>query len=322
MGEKNCQGGCVMERYQIYLIAAVNFIFFIVFFEFCRSYIKNRNLKKILNRIEQPVRVGNAELYNNVTDLAQNNWKKLFSVLTQLSVPEKNWETSQLRLRFLQAGFRKNSHIKMFYAIKTLLFLGLPVLGYLSLLVLHLELSLPMELLILIGLASLGYFLPEIFITKRIENRKAAIRRALPDFLDLLVICAEAGMGMDAALNRVTKELVRTAPCFAEELQITMLEINSGASRDESLKHLSIRVQDDDLTAILNIFSQVQKTGTSLGEALRTQAEILRVKRLQVAEEKAAKVATKMLIPLVTFMFPTLLIIILGPTMIMVKDSL
>jgi len=127
---------------------------------------------------------------------------------------------------------------------------------------------------------------------------------------------------MDAALNRVTKELVRTAPCFAEELQITMLEINSGASRDESLKHLSIRVQDDDLTAILNIFSQVQKTGTSLGEALRTQAEILRVKRLQVAEEKAAKVATKMLIPLVTFMFPTLLIIILGPTIIMVKDSL
>ena len=311
-----------MENIHIYLIAAVNFVFFIVLFEFCRAFFKNRNLKKILNRIEQPIHVGNADLYNDVTDLAQNNWKKIFSVLTQLSVPDKNWKTSQLRLRFLQAGFRKNSHIKIFYAIKSLLFLGLPIVGYLILLIINTKLTLPIELLILISLASLGYFLPEIFISRRILTRKADIRRALPDFLDLLVICTEAGMGLDAALNRVTQELVRTSACFAVELKITMLEINSGVSRDSSLKNLGVRVQDDDLTAILNIFSQVQKMGTSLGEALRIQADIIRGKRLQIAEEKAAQVATKMLIPLIIFMFPTLLIIILGPTVIMVKGGL
>jgi len=216
---------------------------------------------------------------------------------------------------------RQNYFIKLFYAIKTLLFIGLPLLGYLILAIMQAKLELPVELLILILLASFGYFLPEIIINKRIETRQNDVRRSLPDFLDLLVICAEAGMGMDSALNRVTKELIRTYPIFAEELQITMLEINSGASREHALKNLGFRIQDDDLTAILNIFNQVQKTGTSLGEALRIQAELLRVKRLQVAEEKAAKVATKMLIPLITFMFPTLLIIILGPTVIMVKGG-
>ncbi|MFM1781945.1 MAG: hypothetical protein RLZZ181_742, partial [Pseudomonadota bacterium] len=139
------------------------------------------------------------------------------------------------------------------------------------------------------------------------------------DLLDLLVICAESGMGIDAALTRVSKEIIRSSPVLAEELQLTMLEIRAGEVRANALKSLGLRVNLENMFNLISIFNQVDRLGTSLGESLRIQSEIMRNNRLQKAEELAAKIPVKMLFPLIFFMFPSIFIVIIGPAMIQMR---
>jgi tight adherence protein C len=162
----------------------------------------------------------------------------------------------------------------------------------------------------------LGYLLPDIWLTWRIRARQHRLRLALPDGLDLLVICVEAGLGLDQALARVSQELRFAHPELSEELQIVNLEMRVGKTRLEALRELSQRTGLDDIKALVAMLIQTDRFGTSVAQALRVHSDELRMKRRQRAEELAAKTTVKMVPVLVFFIFPALMVVILGPAVI------
>jgi tight adherence protein C len=162
----------------------------------------------------------------------------------------------------------------------------------------------------------LGYLLPDIWLTWRIRARQHRLRLALPDGLDLLVICVEAGLGLDQALARVSQELRFAHPELSEELQVMNLEMRVGKTRLEALRELSQRTGLDDIKALVAMLIQTDRFGTSVAQALRVHSDELRMKRRQRAEEMAAKTTVKMVPVLVFFIFPALMVVILGPAVI------
>jgi len=162
----------------------------------------------------------------------------------------------------------------------------------------------------------LGYYLPEIFIHLRTQARVDEMRVVLPDVSDLLLICTESGLGLDQALGRVSQEISRSSPMVAAEFQLTNLEIRAGASRSTALRNLALRVKLEDLSRFAAMLIQADRFGTGIATALRIQSETMRGQRMQRAEEAAAKVPTKMLLPLVFCIFPVLMTVILGPAVI------
>lgn len=146
------------------------------------------------------------------------------------------------------------------------------------------------------------------------------MRSLLPDVIDLLVICTESGLSLDQALGRVSQEVARTSPMVASEFHLVTLEIRAGAGRSDALRNLSLRVKLDDLSNLASMMIQADRFGTGIAEALRIQSETMRIRRMQRAEETAAKIPTKMLMPLVFLIFPALMIVILGPAIIKLSE--
>jgi tight adherence protein C len=167
-------------------------------------------------------------------------------------------------------------------------------------------------LLILLG-GLLGWMLPFIIVRRKVKARQGEIQRALPDALDMMVVCVEAGMGLNQALVRVGEEMDRVSRNLSEEFSLVSLEIRAGTPRDEALRHLGDRTGVADMRSFVSMLVQTDRFGTSIGEALRIHADESRTKRRQRAEELAAKLAVKLLIPIVLFIFPAIFIVILGP---------
>jgi tight adherence protein C len=168
-----------------------------------------------------------------------------------------------------------------------------------------------------------GAAIPDLWLKKAIAKRKENIQFALPDAMDLAVIAVEAGLGLDQALMRVGEEIHVAHPALADELRLRNLEINMGRSRSDALRNLADRTGVEDLKALVAILIQTDRFGTSVGQALRTFSDSLRVKRRQRAEELAAKLAIKMVVPMVVFIFPGVFIVILGPAFIaIIRDLL
>ncbi len=240
--------------------------------------------------------------------------------LARLSSPEGDWEDSPLRVRFLQAGIR-HEHARAFYfAAKTVLPLGLAALGHLVLLGQALA---GLELLLALSSAALlGAYLPNLLLSARVRARRRQVFEQFPDAADLLLICMEAGLGLDAALVRVTQELAPSCPALAEELHLTQLEIRAGASRERAMQHLALRTGVEEVAQFALMLRQAEKFGTGLGAALRVYADELRHKRMVRAEEAAAKIPTQLLLPLVLFIFPSVLMVILGPALIRILRTL
>ena len=147
----------------------------------------------------------------------------------------------------------------------------------------------------------------------RVKKRQKAIQHGLPDALDLLVVCVEAGMGLDAAIYRVCQEMSIKDPILSSELRLLTLELRAGKARREALKNLSARIGLEDVGSLVAMLIQTDMFGTSIAQTLRVYADSMRTKRFQLAEELAAKLPVKLLMPLIFFIFPTLLIVILGP---------
>jgi len=172
------------------------------------------------------------------------------------------------------------------------------------------------DLLLVLLTAAAGYYLPEMALSLITKKRIKILRNSLPDMIDLMVICTEAGMGIDAAIARISHEMVRNNPDLAQEFYLSALEIRAGGNRTEALRDLALRTGLDDLKDLVSVIVQSDKFGTSLAESLRVQSDMMRTKRTQRAEEMAAKIPVKMSVPLVLFIFPTLLIVLLGPAII------
>jgi len=233
--------------------------------------------------------------------------------LYKLSLPAEGWGDSQIRLKFLRAGFRQSDAPRIYYVIKSLLVLVVPVLVWLGLWLFKPALPSSQMALVTLLTAAVGYYGPDVFLQWRTQSRRDTLQRGLPDLVDLLVVALESGMGLDSAITRVSKELARSHALLAEEFYLAGLEVRAGAGRMTALKNLALRMNLDDLNGLVTMLNQSERFGTSLGEALRVQSEVMRLKRGQRAEEIAAKIPVKMLFPLIFFIFPSIMVVLIGP---------
>ena len=248
-----------------------------------------------------------------------STWHAVLSSLSRLSVPAGAWQDSERRLKFIRAGYREASAAQAYYAFKTTFALVLPLLLALVLMIWWPATPYPRQAMYVVVLAAAGYYLPDVFLRFRTNQRGKDMRDTLPDLIDLLVICTESGLGMDAAINRVSQEIARSSKILAEDFYLAALEIRAGAGRSTALKNLALRVDLEDLHSLVSMLVQADRFGTSLADSLRIQSEVMRTKRMQRAEEIAAKVPVKMLIPLIFFIFPSLLTVLIGPAVLQIS---
>lgn len=245
---------------------------------------------------------------------------RLAEPLAKLSVPADGWESSPVRLRFINAGWRDPATPGLFHAGKTALTLGLPLLAWLVLR--HdPDRVAGVTFLALVSAAACGYYVPDILLKRRIAQRQREIFESFPDALDLMTVCVEAGLAMDAALGRVGAEIGLKSPVLAEELQLVTLEMRAGSSKEKALRNLALRTGVEDVDALAKMLIQADRFGTSVGLALRIQSEQLRVRRRQLIEENAGKIATKLLFPLIFCIFPALLVVLLGPACLQIMRT-
>lgn len=225
---------------------------------------------------------------------------------------------SGARQWMIHAGIRHPNAIAIYLAARVLGAATLGIGGFLGLAFLGVR---PPALFLIAALLGLfGWMFPYLYVDGRMKKRQLEIRKALPDTLDLLVVCVEAGLGLNQALVRVAEEVDRLSPEMSDELTVVNLEIRAGTPRDEALRRLGERTGVDDVRSLTSMLMQTDRFGTSIADALRVHAEGLRSKRMQRAEEAAAKTTVKMLFPLIFFIFPAIFVVLVGPSMFIFRD--
>jgi tight adherence protein C len=238
--------------------------------------------------------------------------------LAKLSLPAEGWEKSPLRTRFMNAGYREGSVVTFYFIAKTVLAFVFAGIFFVYMGFSGKHLSTTMYLMLMLLVAGVGYYLPNVFLARRIENRQREVFEAFPDATDLLLVCVEAGLGLDAALIRVGQEIRLKSPVLADELHLVTLELRAGSTKERALKNLALRTGVEHVDTLVAMLVQAERFGTSIGDSLRVYADELRTKRRLLAEEAAAKIPLKLLFPLIFFIFPSLLLVLLGPAFIQI----
>jgi tight adherence protein C len=227
--------------------------------------------------------------------------------------PASEKDASRLKQRLMQAGFRREDASTIFLGLKFLCLCVGFVVGGGGILVLGTGYQ---TLLRCCGFACLMFFIPDILLALVGSKRKQMIFLGLPDALDLLVVCVEAGLGLDQAMRKVSEEMKLTYAVIAEEFGLCNLQMQMGKPRGDALQELGTRSGVEDLRALASILIQADKFGSSIAQALRVQSDSMRTRRRQIAEEKAAKTAVKLIFPLVLFIFPGIFVVLVGPAAI------
>jgi tight adherence protein C len=218
-----------------------------------------------------------------------------------------------IRLRLIQAGWRSNAAYYNFIAARVLLGVLLP----LSYLVSRFFFTFSLQVILLcLLLVIIGFGLPDTILGFAMRARQGRILRALPDALDLMVVCVEAGLGLDMTFRRVGEEIRPLGRDLSDEFHLTNLEIRAGKPRNECFKNMSLRTGVSEINNLMTILIQTSRFGTSLAKALRVHSDAMRIKRRQIAEEKAAKSTVKLIFPLVFFIFPGIFVVLVGPGVI------
>jgi tight adherence protein C len=227
---------------------------------------------------------------------------------------------SYYRALTLEAGYRGPSAPAVFVAVRVVA----AVIGVVAALFLLSLMEAPpgLRIVLPVMLGLLGWMGPFLVLRRKVKARKRALQRGLADALDLMVVCVEAGLGVNQALIRVAEEMDRVSPEISDELTMVTLEMRAGTPRETALKNMADRCGIEDVRAWINMMIQTDRYGTSIGDSLRVHSDTLRTKRRQRAEEAAAKLTVKMLIPLVLFVFPALFVVILGPAVLAMREFL
>jgi tight adherence protein C len=248
----------------------------------------------------------------------QQVFEKSSELLRRLGemVPRSPQDLSAEEQRLVQAGIRRKDAVYLLYGVRVIL-IGLLLLIFASTKGLYQN---PL-LYILISIL-LGALIPDLWLRRQVSQRKWRIQMGLPDFMDLSVVCVEAGLGLDQTIQRVGKEIKTSYPDLSGELRLYGLEVTAGRSRSEALRNLAGRTGVDDLRGLTAVLIQSDRFGTSIADSLRIFAEDLRVKRRQRAEEMAAKMGVKMVPPLVLFIFPAVFAVILGPAIVLIVRNI
>ena len=239
--------------------------------------------------------------------------------IAKLSMPEEGFENSALRRRFVMAGIRTATAPAAYFGAKTILAVSLPMVAFVVLALLKQPPVKGNALLFwLLLAATLGYYLPNFILSRMVFVRQREIFETFPDALDLMTVCMEAGLGTEAALNKVAEEMVHKSEVLSDELRLVNLELRAGAPRDRALRNLAIRTGVEEVDGFVSMIIQAERFGTSIAQALRVHADMLRTRRRQRAEEAAAKIALKLLFPLIFGIFPSLMLVLMGPAVIQI----
>ncbi|MFQ6017197.1 MAG: type II secretion system F family protein [Kiloniellaceae bacterium] len=253
----------------------------------------------------------------------ETRWDELLKPLEKYFVDQSEGVESSVRMRLLQAGLVGPNVVRNYFLIRTVLAIGAP-LGFL-LLSPYLAGDMPVRKLLMMtaGLGLAGLYLPGIWVSSRVDRRQRAITEAFPDALDMMVVCVEAGLGLDAAFTRVGTQIAPAHPILASELGLVALELRAGKSREDALRNFAKRVGLREVSSFVTLLVQSDALGTSVAQTLRVHAEEMRSARMLRAEEMAHKLPVKLTIPLVTCILPAMLAVVLLPGMItIIRDIL
>jgi tight adherence protein C len=254
---------------------------------------------------------------STLTEKFQNTGSSIGNVVKRFEnlMPKSENEVSVIKKRLMLAGYRNENAIKIFYGSKVLLPLLLASIAMVTGLA-----NLGPFFVYLVALGG-GFLAPDFWLGKKIKKRQKKLTRGLPDVLDLLVICMEAGLSLDQATSRCAEELRDSQPEICDELGLVVLEQRAGRARSEAWKNMADRTGVDSLRNLVSMLVQTEQFGTSIAKMLRVHSDTLRVQRVQLIEELAGKTSVKLVFPLVLFIFPALFLVTLGPAAIVMAES-
>ena len=282
---------------------------------------KRTRTDELLDRLRNP---GDRDR-DNSNSLSKDGITKMLAkaspTLSKPFQPKNEKEAGMLNERLTTAGFRGEHAVKIYLALKTVCcVIGLFMGGGVALILGGFSVGTLMKAGMVV---LLGFFVPDMVLMFIGKSRRQKIFLGLPDALDLMVVCVEAGLGLDQAMRKVSEEMQETNPVLASEFKQSNQQLQMGRGREEVLNELGSRCGVDDLKALASIIIQADKFGSSIAKALRVQSDSMRVRRRQIAEEKAAKTAVKLIFPLVIFIFPGIFVVLVGPAAItMINEML
>jgi tight adherence protein C len=297
---------------------------FLVLFLFCIGILQLQRRMVAKRQLLQRVKTGGEMVDGSYEgDLTKTNssvpHRAILNVFINLGrrlMPKKSENHQIKRIRFLKAGIRNPQAGLIFWGLKCFLvivfFATFILLRFFVFAVMNTQLAIALGVL----MPFLGFYLPDIWLLQKSQKRQEKLLKALPDALDLLVVCVEAGMGLDEAINRVAKESKLKSPELSDELAFLGLELRAGKQRQDALKNLAERTNLEEVKNLVTLLIQADKFGTNIADTLRVYSDSFRNERFQRAEEMAAKLPVKLVFPLILFIFPSLFVVIVGPAAI------
>ena len=293
-------------------------LLFAVAFLIYLSYLRGR--QTIVDKIKQSDIAVVPEEVETVLPASESvlklRWLAIMTRVGGLVKPKNEEGVNHIQRLFLKAGYRSRNATVIFFGSKVF------CAGVLLVCVFALQLFVPGQVkffnatFIAIVFALIGLYLPNLWLTLKIARRKEALTLGFPDALDLLVVCAEAGMGLDAAMKRVGEEMKLSSKVISEEFRLLNLELRAGKSRKDALRNLALRADLEEVNSLTTLLVQTDRFGTSVAQALRVHSDSMRTRRTQRVEELAAKLPVKLLFPTIFCIFPSLFLVILGPGII------
>jgi tight adherence protein C len=291
------------------------FTFFAIFLLFVSGGLLLFHREAMLQRINAVVTP--SEKRRGMSSVIQHSGVALGGMVDQFErlLPKSQAEVSVAQQRLIRAGYRRDSALKTFYGAKVVVPLVLCVLVTVT------GIAHANPFLAYLLAAGLGFLAPDFWLGRQISRRQAAIRRGLPDVLDLMVVCIEAGQSLDQATMRTAAELRLAQPAISDELGVVVLEQRAGRPRSDAWRNFADRTGVDSVRNLVSVLIQSEQFGTSAAKTLRIHADTLRTQRRQRVEEQAAKTTVKLVFPLVFFIFPALFLVTLGPAVIIMSES-
>ena len=295
----------------ILVFGGILLLFFGIFF-----YVRHRaEHRKLVKKIEHEGRLVPGETTDKVH--VKERLAKIAGAFGEMVKPKDEEDLSKMQRGLFNVGFRGGSSVIIFFGVKVFLGILLPLIFVVfNFVFVDKPLSPAYYLVVCVLLAAVGFYLPSIWLRIKTNHRKENITNGFPDMLDLLVVCVESGMGLDAALDRVGEEMKLGNRVIYEEFKLLNTQMRFGKTRSDALRNLADRVGLDDVSNLVTVLIQTEKFGTSVGQALRIHSDFMRTERQQRAEEKAVKLPLKLLFPLIFCIFPSLFIVIMGPALI------
>jgi len=249
-------------------------------------------------------------------------WSQILAGLEKRAIPTNEKERTTARVRLLQAGYAGPNVVRNYFAIRLLLSVLLPVAFLLLAPVFTRNMPVEKVMVITVCLLVAGLYLPSAFVSNRMRNRQRAVQDSFPDALDMLMVCVEAGLGLDSAFTRVGAQMASAHPVLAEEFALVSLELRAGKSREAAMRNFAERIGTTEITSFVVLLIQSDQLGTSVAATLRVQAEEMRIKRMLRAEEKAHMLPVKLSIPLVLCLLPAMIAVAVLPGIIRIIRDL